>query len=291
VAGIFPGHKFNSRPALNTGSAEMIADSWIERIRGLLELSSSQKEEVLCELSTHLEEEVEELERGGLSGEEASIKVVEALGSTEEIARELNQVYAHGSDKEAILASLPYFLSFLLFSLGLEENMGALIFAGGTVIVAVLVGRTARSPWVLTWMGYSFVLLFALGFLLWDIIFPLALAYGLLVISLFITKVISVVREDSYLIPLISVPPLIFGEWFLEGTPEFKPLTVLGFLALAVLCSIFIMGGRRAKLIVCLTQIFVLSLILGSVGTAGLWALPAITMACLVLREARVEQH
>ena len=269
----------------------MIADSWAERIKELLELSSSQKEEVLCELSTHLEEEVEELEREGLSGEEASTKAVEALGSTEEIAKALNQVYAHGSDREAILASLPYFLSFFLFSLGLEENIGALIFGGGTVIIALLLGRTTRSPWVLTWMGYSFVLLFALGFLLWDIIFSLALAYGLLVIFPFITKVISVAREDPYLIPLISVPPLIFGEWFLEGTPEFKPLAVLGFLALAILCSIFITGGRRAKLIVCLAQIFVLSLILGSAGTAGLWALPAIIMVCLVLREARVEQH
>jgi hypothetical protein len=265
----------------------MTFNSWIERIKELLELSSYQKEEVLRELSTHVEEKVEKLQREGFSREEANTKAVEALGSTEEIAKALNQVYAHGSDKEAILASLPYFLSFFLFSFSLEGNIGALVFGGGTIIVAMLLGRTTRSPWVLTWMGYSFVLLFALGFLLWDIILPLALTYSLLVVSLFITKVISVAREDPYLIPLISSPPLIFGEWFLEGTPEFKSWTVLGFLLLAVLCFISTKGERRTKLIVCLAQIFLLSLILDS----ALWVLPAIIMAGLVLREAKIEQR
>ncbi len=269
----------------------MIADSWAERIKELLELSSSQKEEVLCELSTHLEEEVEELEREGLSGEEASTKAVEALGSTEEIAKALNQVYAHGSDREAILASLPYFLSFFLFSLGLEENIGALIFGGGTVIVALLLGRTTRSPWVLTWMGYSFVLLFALGFVMWNVISSLALVYSLAVVSLLLSKVIGVAKEDPYLIPLISVPPLIFGVWFLEGAPNFPLLTLLGFLVLAISCLIFIMGGRRVKLITSLAQIFMLGLILSSEGTTGFWALPAILITGLVLKEAWAEQH
>jgi hypothetical protein len=269
----------------------MIADSWIEKIKGLLDLSSCQKEEVLHELSTHLEEKIEELEREGLSEDEAGARMAKVMGSSEKIAQEFNQVYARGSEKEAILASLPYFICFSLLSFGLEKNMGALILAGGSVILAMFLGRTTRSSWVLTWVGYSFVLLFALGFVMWNVISSLALVYSLAVVSLLLSKVIGVAKEDPYLIPLISVPPLIFGVWFLEGAPNLPLLTLLGFLVLAISCLIFIMGGRRVKLITSLAQIFILGLILSSEGTTGFWALPAILITGLVLREAWAEQH
>jgi hypothetical protein len=243
---------------------------YLHRFKTSLNIDRTIRDGVAEELYTHLQDKSRELEKQGLSKEEAAKIAIQSLGSPELIAQEIYETHAQGSWKEAFFSALPHFLVALLFASYYWQNVVCLsIILTLTVGIAIYGWHQGKPIWLFPWLGYYLMPVVVTGILLlnlpqgWGWI--AALIYIPLALFAFIYIVRQTARRDWLYASLMLAPmPVIFG-WFLTlGTGhEFlasdiwmarlqtkAPWIVISFIVLAVATIGFIrLKPRKYKII------------------------------------------
>ena len=229
--------------------------------------------DVVRELQTHFEDEIEELCGAGLSEEEAANEAASRFGSAIDIGRQLYEVYSKGTWIQALLAGLPHVLIALTFALHLWRLsywlVGVSVFITGITVYAWYRGKPG---WFYSWLGYFSMVALAVAFLvifviervlapvvlgsnaLWIVI----VVYVGLAICLMGYIVIRVVRQDWLYASLMLIPfPVLFVwlvalerevgliEYTRQGLPGSDMEVAVTFAALSAITATFIRFRRR----------------------------------------------
>ncbi|MFB0559109.1 MAG: permease prefix domain 1-containing protein [Dehalococcoidales bacterium] len=256
---------------------------YLNSIRDNLRLDPPSEREVINELETHIEDELEELKEAGLSEEEAANTCVRLLGSAKLVARQIYEAHSQGTWRQALLASMPHLLFGLLFALnwwrGISWLLAMLVLTLGTAVYGWWRGK---PTWLFPWLGYSLLPVVIAGLLL----LYLPKGWAWLAIILYIPLAawlvyaitVQTIKKDWLYSSLMLFPiPIIIG-WFiavrLEGRfPEFSIERLhdfaswvgLSFLALGVSVAIFIrLRQRRLKVaILIISGLLTLTMVAG----------------------------
>ena len=253
----------------------------LNSIRVHLRLDSHSEAQILRELSTHLEEEIQDLKESGLPEAEAAETATERFGSPRAIAQEMYRVHSKGSWAQACLAAFPHLLIALMFCFHLWQNGNCILAISVAVTTVAIYGWWRGKPtWFYPWLGYSLVPILiggllstlvigqALAFLLWGKGSPpslwawlAVLAYVPLGLWIIRSVTVRVVRRDWIYGSLMALPLPVLGAWlwsfFKEGRlleydrqklESVDPGLVLAFLALALSAVAFVrLRGRLLK--------------------------------------------
>lgn len=240
-----------------------VLNSYLDSVRENLRLDRSSEREVIQELETHIEDEVQELKESGLSEGEAASACLNLLGSAKMVARQIYEAHSQGSWTQALLAATPHLIFGLLFFLNWWQGVGWLLGVLVLVLVMAVYGWWRGKPaWLFPWLGYSLLPVVAAALLLlylpksWSwvaILFYLPLALWLL----YAITVQSIRRDWLYTSLMLLPLPTIVG-WFIAIEPinqlpqhwlqrmqDFAPWIGLTFLALGVTVATFIRVRKR----------------------------------------------
>ena len=274
---------------------------YLDSIRDNLRLDLSSESEVINELRTHIEDELQELKEAGLSEEEAANTCVKLLGSAKLVARQIYEAHSQGTWRQALLASMPHLLFALLFALNWWQGIGWLLAVLGLILGMTVYGWWhGRPAWLSPWVGYSLLPVAVAGLLL--LYLPEGWAWLAIVIYiplalwLLYSITIRTIKRDWLYSALMLLPvPIIIG-WFLavaqeKGFPElslmhirdFAPWIGLSFLALAITSAVFIRLRQRWLKIAVLLISGLLLLIMVACYTEGRLGLPALFILMLVM--------
>jgi len=286
---------------------------YLDSVRENLRLDHSMESEVIHELETHIEDELQELKETGLSEEEAANTCLKLLGSAKLLARQIYEAHSQGSWTQALLAAMPHMLFGLLFVVSWWRGIGWLL---GTLVLvlsmAVYGWWRGKPAWLFPWLGYSLLPVVAAGLLLlylphaWSwvaiaIYLPLAL-------WLLYSITVKTIRRDWLYTSLMLLPvPTIIG-WFmvvepinklpaywLQNIEDFAPWIGLTFLAFALTVATFIRLRKRWLRVSVLVVSGLLTLTMITYYTEGRLSLPAllvliVVMLLLLLSPALVER-
>jgi len=240
-----------------------VLSQYLDSVRDNLRLDRESAREVINELETHIEDEVEEMREAGLSEEEAAHNCMVLLGSAKSLSRQIYEAHSRGTWKQAILASMPHLLFALLFALNWWQGVGWLVITLGLVLSTAFYGWWRGKPvWLFPWLGYSLLPVVVAGLLL--LYLPKGwswLAIGVYVpLALWLVSFVAVqtIKRDWLHSALMLLPvPIIIG-WFLAVEQEGKFLTLnlervtdlapwigRSFLALALTVAVFIRLRKR----------------------------------------------
>jgi hypothetical protein len=290
-----------------------VLSDYLDNVKENLRLNRSLEGEVLHELETHIEDELQELEEGGLSEEEAANTCLNLLGSAKLVARQIYEAHSQGSWSQALLAAMPHMLFGLLFFVNWWRGIGWLLGMLVLILSMAVYGWWRGKPaWLFPWLGYSLVPVVAAGLLLlylpaaWSwlaILFYLPMALWLVY-----SVTVQTVRSDWLYTSLMLLPvPTIIG-WFVAVEPinqlpghwlqcldEFAPWIGLTFLALALTVATFIRLRKRWLRVSVLVASGLITLTMITYYTEGRLSLPAllilvVVMLLLLLSPALVER-
>ena len=236
---------------------------YLNSVRDNLRLDPLSEREVINELETHIEDELQELKEAGLSEEEAANTCVRLLGSARLVARQIYEAHSQGTWRQVLLASMPHLLFGLIFALNWWQGFSWLLVMLVLILSTVVYGWWHGKPtWLFPWLGYSLVPVAVAGLLL----LYLPKGWSWLAIILYIPLAawlvyaitVQTIKKDWLYSSLMLLPvPIIIG-WFiavhLEGRfPEFSierlydyaPRIGLSFLVLAAAVATFIRLRKR----------------------------------------------
>ena len=155
-------------------------------------LDEAQRQEIVAEISGHLEDKARWLMLRGLTKEASMEKAMEALGDPAEVGRELKQVHGGATRRDALLAALPPVLLGLSIGIslllraplsrlviggptrihyspgiitgGMMVTIGVIVLAALILVIGGVVAVARRLPlWGYTWIGTTvMVIVFAL---------------------------------------------------------------------------------------------------------------------------------
>ncbi|HEX77081.1 MAG TPA: hypothetical protein G4O03_01520 [Dehalococcoidia bacterium] len=278
---------------------------YLEEIRADLRLDPGAEQEVLRELSTHLEEKAEELRQAGLSEEEASRQAAEFFGSPKAIARQMYQVYSQGSWGQALLAALPHLIFAGMFALHIWQSpIWLLLVIVAALGLAIYGWGHGKPAWLFPWLGYLLLPVVIVGLLLmalppnWN--YLALLAYIPITLWVLFPIAIQTVKRDWLFGSLMLLPLPVFIGWFLALQQgkflefhlpylyELAPWIALSFVFLGVSAATFIRFRQRwLKTGALLTpELVILILIVSSpsqgLSFAGLLALIVFSLALLL---------
>ncbi|MFC2008045.1 hypothetical protein ACFLVB_05595 [Chloroflexota bacterium] len=240
-----------------------VLQHYLESIRHNIGLDVTGEREIIHELETHIEDRLQELEKAGLSRDEAVKTCSNLLGSAKLAARQIYQAHSQGTWKQTLLASMPHFLFGILFALNWWQYIGWLSTVVALVFATTVYGWWRGKPtWVFPWLGYSLLPVIVVGILLlylprgWSLLtlllyFPMALWWLYYIIA-------QTAKRDWLLSSVMLLPlPIIIG-WFLTVAPggRFNEYSVqrvhdfalwigLSFLILALTIAAFIRLRQR----------------------------------------------
>ncbi|HEY92733.1 MAG TPA: hypothetical protein G4O17_03195 [Dehalococcoidia bacterium] len=237
--------------------------SYLSSIRDNLRLDPLSEREVINELETHIEDELQELKEAGLSEEEAANTCVRLLGSAKLVARQIYEAHSQGTWRQALLASMPHLLFGLIFALNWWRGGSWLLIMLVLILGTVVYGWWRGKPsWLFSWLGYSLVPVAVAGLLL--LYLPIGwswlaiLLYIPLALWLLYSITVQTTKRDWIYSSLMLLPVPIIISWFiavgLEGRfPEFSierlynyaPPIGLSFLILAATVVTFIRLRKR----------------------------------------------
>jgi hypothetical protein len=287
--------------------------NYLDSVRENLRLERSLESEVIQELETHIEDEVQELKAAGLSEEEAANTCLNLLGSAKSVARQIYEAHSQGSWTQALMAAMPHLLFGLLFALNWWRGIGWLLGMLVLVLSAAVYGWWRGKPaWLFPWLGYSLLPVVAAGLLLlylphgWS--WVAILLYIPMALVLLYAITVKTIRRDWLYTSLMLLPvPTIIG-WFMAVEPinklpaywlqsieDFAPWIGLTFLAFALTVATFIRLRKRWLRVSVLVVSGLLTLTMITYYTEGRLSLPAllvlvVVMLLLLLSPALVER-
>ena len=236
---------------------------YLNIVRDNLRLDPQSEREVINELETHIEDELQELKEAGLSEEEAANTCVRLLGSAKLVAHQIYEAHSQGTWRQALLASMPHLLFGLIFALNWWRGVSWLLVMLVLILSAAVYGWWRGKPtWLFPWLGYSLLPVVVAGLSLlylprgWS--WLAILLYIPLAAWLVYAITVQTIKRDWLYSSLMLLPvPIIIG-WFiavhLEGRfPEFSverlydyaPRIGLSFLVLAAAVAAFIRLRKR----------------------------------------------
>jgi hypothetical protein len=286
---------------------------YLNIIRDNLRLDFSVEKEVMTELESHIEDEIEELRDSGLSEEEAVNTCVRLLGSAKLVARQIYEAHSQGSWQHALLASLPHLLFSLIFALKWWQDISWIPIMIVLVLITVVYGWYKGNPtWLFPWLGYSLLPVVAAGLLL--LYLPRGWSWLAIVIYvplaswLLCSITVQSIKKDWLYSSLMLLPVAIIVGWFLaagwesqfpqftlDRLYEFSPWIGLSFLIMAASMAMFVrLRQRWLKVsVLFITGILTLTLVTYyASGRLGIFAflLPIIAISGLFLTPALIER-
>lgn len=240
-----------------------IVSHYLDNIKDNLRLDVSDKKEIISELSTHIEDKLNDLQKSGLREEEAVKTCLKFFGSARLIARQLYEAHSQGTWKQALFASMPHILFGLLFMLNWWQTIVWPISLLILILITTVYGWWRGKPnWLFPWLGYSLLPVVAAGLILlylpreWS--WVTILVYLPLALWLIYRIVRQTIVKDWLYLSLMLMPiPIIIGwfiamEWMgefpeyaLERLRHFAPGIGLSFLALGVAVVAFVRLRKR----------------------------------------------
>ena len=278
-----------------------VLSHYLDSVRENLRLDRSVESEVIHELETHIEDELEELQGAGLSEEEAANRCLRLLGSAKVVAHQIYEAHSQGTWSQALLAAMPHLLFGLLFFLDWWRGIGWLLGMLVVVLSMAVYGWWRGKPaWLFPWLGYSLLPVVAAGLLLlylpagWS--WVAILIYIPLALWLLYSITVQTIKRDWLYTSLMLLPlPVIIG-WFLAVEPisklpqhwlqrmqEFAPLMGLTFLALGVTVATFIRVRKRWLRASVLVVAGLITLTMVAYYTEGRLSLPALLILIVVM--------
>lgn len=240
--------------------------------------------EIVRELQTHFEDEIEELCQAGFSASEAVDMATRRFGCAKDVGREIYEVYSGGTWFQALLSAIPHLLIAATFALHLWRASSWLLFislvVGGLTIYAWSRGR---PTWFYSWLGYFVMILLAIGFLVLfaigrvlalfilgsNVLWVAILAYIVVALCLLGCIVIRVVRRDWLFASLMLLPLPVILVWLvaLEHDVGLVEYTKQGFQSsdLEVALAFLALGGVAGTFIRLRQRLLKISVL--SVGT------------------------
>jgi hypothetical protein len=290
-----------------------VLSHYLDSVQENLRLDLSVAGEVIHELETHIEEEVQELREAGLSEEEAANACLGLLGSAKLVAHQIYEAHSQGTWSQALLAAMPHLLFGLLFVLNWWRGIGWLLGMLVLVLSTAVYGWWRGKPaWLFPWLGYSLLPVVAAGLLLlylpegWS--WVAIVIYIPLALWLLYSITVKTIRRDWLYTSLMLLPvPTIIGwflavepvnqfpEYWLQRIQGFAPWMGLTFLALGVTVATFIRLRKRWLRVSVLVMSGLLTLTMVAYYTEGRLSMPAfliliVVMLLLLLSPALVER-
>jgi len=258
-----PDYSTSARFILRLEDVTTALSHYLDSVRHNLRLDPLSQREVINELETHIEDELQDLKQAGLSEEEAANTCIRLLGSAKLVARQIYEAHSQGTWRQTLLASMPHLLFGLIFALNWWQGVSWLLVMLVLVLSAAVYGWCRGKPtWLFPWLGYSLLPVAVAGLLL----FYLPKGWAWLAIVFYIPLAawlvyaitVQTIKKDWLYSSLMLLPvPIIIG-WFiavhLEGRfPEFSmerlydyaPRIGLSFLVLAAAVATFIRLRQR----------------------------------------------
>jgi len=287
---------------------------YLDSVRENLRLDRSLEREVIQELETHIEDELQELKDAGLSEEEAARACLTLMGSAKTVARQIYESHSQGSWTQALFAAMPHLLFGLLFALNWWRGIIGLLAVLVLVLSVAVYGWWRGKPaWLFPWLGYSLLPVVFAGLLLLYLPEGWAWVAILIYIPMALWLVYSItaksIKKDWLYSSLMLLPlPIIIG-WFLAVEPvdrvpqywlqslqDFAPWIGLSFLALGVAVATFIRLRKRWLRISVLVMSGLITLTMIAYYTEGRLSIFAllilsIVMLILLLSPALVERR
>jgi len=287
--------------------------SYIDNVRDNLRLERSVTNEVIQELETHIEDELQELKDSGLSEAEATSACLKFLGSAKLVARQIYEAHSQGTWSQALMAAMPHMLFGLLFALKWYQSIGWLLGILVLVLSVAVYGWWRGKPaWLFPWLGYSLLPVVAAALLL--LYLPHAWSWAAIVVYiplalwLMYSVTVQTIRQDWLYTSLMLLPLPTIASWLVvvepvnrlpehwfEGMQNFAPWIGLTFLALGVTVATFVRVRRRWLRISVLVTSGLITLTMVAYYANGRLSLPAflvliVLMLLLLLSPALVER-
>ncbi|MFQ5930582.1 MAG: permease prefix domain 1-containing protein [Acidobacteriota bacterium] len=204
-----------------------------------LDINKGDKEQIVRELSDHLENSVLDYREEGLTMEHAQEKAIEKFGNPAKISRELNWVHGFGRWStrrilDSFLGSLPFlFCLVLIFFVEIRLiPVNSYLFGLFWVLilgVSIYALRKAVPAWSIPWLGFLNVIVLQVLFVFAAVVWGQGLA-GIAIVSctlIFSTYLMAKRQPESvflFLLPM-AVPYVFFGydevvrshRMFMEG--------------------------------------------------------------------------
>jgi len=236
---------------------------YLDTIRAGLKLDSLREREIISELATHIEDELEALKNDGLSEDEAVRTCISVFGSAKMIARQIYEAHSQGPWRHALLASMPHLFFCLLFALKWWQGIGWLVIAVAIASVVTIYGWWHSKPtWLFPWLGYFLLPVMAAGLFL--LYLPAGWSWLAMIIFLVLTLwllsgVIRRTRKQDWLYTSLMLFPLpvvvcwfmavryeeTFSPYSLARLQYFSPWIGLSFLAIAISVGTFVRLRNR----------------------------------------------
>jgi hypothetical protein len=281
-------------------SAAALGD-YLKSIKYHLRLSSSTEKDIISELSTHIDDSVEELKKGGLSEEEAQTTCLKLMGSAKRVAKQLCEAHSQGTWRQTLLAATPHLLFALLFALSWWPGIGWLLVCLTLIFGVAIYGWWQKRPnWFFSWMGYLLLPVLLAGLLLFYL--PRGWAWVAIIFYIPVTAflvyhvTVQTIRRDWLYSSLMMLPLPIVVAWFITvgsaGTSKvlnieyikyFGPWIGMSFLILAASVALFIRLRQRWLKIALLviSGLLTLSLVLYYAG--GRLGIPAFAILAFIV--------
>jgi hypothetical protein len=238
-------------------------NEYLLSVKHNLRLEDSDEKEIINELASHIEDEVQELKNHGLRDEEAVAACLRLLGSAKLLGHQIYEAHSQGTWKQALMASLPHILFGLIFTLNWWRGIGGVL-----IMLILMLGTTAwgwwhhKSTWLFPWLGYSLLPVIAAGLSL--LYLPRTLAWLAIIVYIplafwLMYRIISrTIQKDWIYLSLMLLPMPIIISWFLvaQWRSDFSKSTFdllyhygpwigVSFLALALGVVSFVRVRRR----------------------------------------------
>ncbi len=274
---------------------------YLDSVRQNLRLDHSAEQEVIQELESHIEDELQELKETGLSDEEAARTCLSLMGSAKLVARQMYESRSQGSWPQALFAAMPHLLFGLLFALSLWQGIIALLVMLVAVLSVAVYGWWRGKPaWLFPWLGYSLLPVVFAGLLLlylpagWD--WVAIVVYVPMALWLVFSIYLKTIKRDWLYGSLMLLPiPIMVGwllavepvdrvpQYWLERLQDFAPWIGLTFLSLGVAVATFIRLRKRWLRISVLVMSGLITLTMIAYYTEGRLSIFAFLMLIVVM--------
>jgi len=278
-----------------------VLTQYLETVKDNLRLTPEEELDIINELETHIQDEVQELKQAGLSEEEATHTCLRLLGSARVIARQIYEAHSQRHWKQALLAAAPHLIYGMLFVLNWWQYIG-----WGTIMLLVVLSIAlyglwrGRPTWVFPWLGYTLVPVIMAGILL--LYLPRGWYWMAVPIYMFLTSwwvyyiVEQTLRSDWLFSSLMLLPVPIVTGWVLAIRPwtgavaeifdriyDFAPAIAVSFLTLSLTIVSFFRVRQRWLRAALLIMSGLLALAMIAYYTEGQLSIPAFSVLVLAM--------